>query len=570
MLSLPTTRPFTIRLTYWAIGLIILLGLVFYVTVFRYAVNVPLVDDFLFLFSITRLTDPATSPGQALAILLEQHNDHRILLARLFVLADYLLEGTINYRTLIIISSLSVLGLLWVVGWLLRRAGLPVWALVPVALLLFQPSYYENVWWSLSALQHTVSLLAYLGLFILVLKPDRRAQIGALLLTGLMIYSNSNGIMAWIAACLLLVIQHRWRWVSIWFLTGAILTVLYYTVQYDFRSGKSIQSSLTNPDWLAKSILGFLGGGFFLEGRPWLGPLSGNRVVVLAGLTILGVFAISLWLAGRQYVKNRLFFTQPAAQSALVLLALAAVLTGTALAAGLTRSDGLFLLMDRYGIYSILALITAYALVLIHSGERTRQRLMAFSALLAAWFAFSGWTIYLPRLINFRNARISETYSLSRYGRSPASNLFLLDPYWQGLLKKGMSQGIYRLPDSPLAAAFPVVDKGAGEPTDTQFTFTNGFDGTAQEPAVYLHHPTLSPPDYLLLRSAAETHVLPAGRLPERSYRRLLRTGNWLTEGVTSSFFPRTLKPGDYRIGYLHLTESGPRIAWTSQVYTRR
>ena len=155
----------------WILGLIGFLAIVFYAAIYRYAINVPVVDDLLYIDSIRRITTPGTSVAEVARVLVEQHNDHRILLSRLIVLLDYWAEGQVNYRMLTLVGSLSVAGILWQLYRVFREANLALWLIVPVALLLFQPSYQEDVWGVLCLLQHTVTLFLTLIVFRLIV-PD--------------------------------------------------------------------------------------------------------------------------------------------------------------------------------------------------------------------------------------------------------------------------------------------------------------------------------------------------------------------------------------------------------------
>ena len=118
----------------WVVGIIILLASAFYAAILRYAINVPELDDLMFVDSMRRIFANGTTLREVARLLVEQHNDHRILLSRLIVLADYLVEGQVNYRTLTLLGSLSVAGLMWLVYRLFRQANLALWLVLPVAL----------------------------------------------------------------------------------------------------------------------------------------------------------------------------------------------------------------------------------------------------------------------------------------------------------------------------------------------------------------------------------------------------------------------------------------------------
>lgn len=528
----------------------------FYVLVVVFAVNIPVVDDFLFLFKVARMVDPATPWREVIHLLIEQHNDHRILLSRLIVLGLYGLEGQINFAHLIIVGSLSIAGIWFFWRKLFQREGLSFGALLPITVLLFQPSYLANVWWALSVLQHTVSLLGYCWLFWLALRPGKQAQVWALGLGALLLFSNSNGVVAWFTVVILLAIRRQWKKAALWAIAGVGLIGLYYGVGYEFKSSSSFQSIMHHPLWLVKSVLGFAGGAFHMQENAWA-FIPANVLTTATGLAVLAIIAFGWWQAlfNQRYRPSSGF---------LVLLGLSLVLLGTAGAAALTRSNGSLMVVDRYQVYSILCVVVAYSLVLMVI--RTRQLYVVSAAtFFSIWFAINSYLQYIPDLIIQRNEVLSEVPSLTLTGKSVISNLFMLDPFWQGWWKKGLDWGMYRLPDMPIAA----IPAFSGATSPLQFTKDSVLDPSTGYMMVYLRHKQMPAPDFLFLRSATEWHLLPAKPPVERNHLQLLANGRWFKPGVESFFYPIMLAPGTYQIGWVGLNAGNPRFYWTNQTITR-
>ncbi|WP_234735433.1 hypothetical protein [Tellurirhabdus bombi] len=539
------------------IGLLTLLAILFYVAVLGFAVNIPIVDDYLYLFSLTRLTDSATTLSQGFTLLLEQHNDHRILLSRLIFLADYFVEGTLNFKTLIFVGSLSSLGILFVIARMLNQQSVSSWALLPVALLLFQPSYHANLWWALSVLQHTVSLFGYFILFQIALKPKYTSQIGALLLALLLLYSNSNGIFAYFAVIVLLGVQGRWINAVVWLIIGVLFIGLYFTVGYDFRSQSSFQTIIQHPIWLVYSVVGFVGSVFYLDGYRWLLGIPSQAVVWVTGLVILGIFALCWSFCFRQarYRKSAPF---------LVLLGLSLVLLGTAGAASLTRSDGNLLLVDRYQVYAILLLITAYLLLLFVVKKSVQQRVIVGLAVTSGLFYVNSWLQYVPDLLNKKNSLYADAWNVQTHHQSVLSNLFLMDPFWKGWLDKGLEREQYQFPQPALSALNSALQQATAAASTVSFKVDSIIDPSTNSTLIELANPDLVAPDFLVLQSKDKTHVLPALRTPERNRFTLLTTGNWFREGTRSYFYPGPLTPGSYQLGLIRLAQQ-PTLQWTNQ-----
>ena len=122
----------------------------FYAFVFRNAVNAPFFDDLAYLEYILKFLeapDFLSFAGQ----FLDKHNGHGVMTAKLAFWIDYLIEGNVNYRHLIIASAALVLGIFLYFLRVLYKNGFSIAFTLPVALFLFNPSYHENIFWAASS-----------------------------------------------------------------------------------------------------------------------------------------------------------------------------------------------------------------------------------------------------------------------------------------------------------------------------------------------------------------------------------------------------------------------------------
>ncbi|XWW48162.1 hypothetical protein JYG30_12305 [Fibrella sp. USSR17] len=539
--SLRPTRP----ADWWVACIILLLATVFYTAIIRYAINVPQVDDFLYIDSIRRIFTEGTPFAEQLRLLVEQHNDHRILLSRLIVLGDYWLEDQVNYRTLTLLGSLSVACLLWQVYRLFRQAGVAAWLVLPVALLLFQPSYQEDVWWVLCLLQHTLTLLLMFLVFRLITRPARSAQVGALALGGLVLYSNSNGLFLWIAVVVLLLLSRQWRWSLIWIVTGLVLIGLYFGVNYNFVAKGSLAAVARHPGWVVKSIVSFMGSAVYFDQRRWL-LLPGQWLVLGLGAVVLLVI-IGSWV--------RLFLTmnRPISPAIIPLLGIGLVLLGSGVAAALIRSDGSLMIIDRYQLYAVWCLIVLYGLLVMQLTGGARLIVAWLGIGVAAWFWLNAWLYYGPQLADRYNRQVAEGMALKEYRYSVMSQLFGRDPYWQKGWEQAMKQGIYQVPDLPeirgvetALQASPVLD------STTVFVTESRLLSYLNTDALFLEQTAIPTPNFLYLQSETNRYVLPAQRMPKPIMK------PWLADkGVKSFVLPVMLKPGTYRIGWVRYAANG-------------
>ncbi|MBO0936742.1 hypothetical protein J2I47_09315 [Fibrella sp. HMF5335] len=535
------------------IGLIALLVALFYAAIYRYAINVPVVDDLLYIDSIRRITTPGTSLSEIARVLVEQHNDHRILLSRLIVLADYWLEGQVNYRTLALAGSLSVVGLLWQLYRIFREAALALWLVLPVALLLFQPSYQEDVWGVLCLLQHTVTLFLTVIVFRLLARPEPSAQMGALALGGLVLYSNSNGLFMWMAAVVLLLLLQRWRWAIAWVVAGVVFIGLYFGIDYTFVSKNSLATAAEHPGWIVKSILSAAGGAAYFDGRKWL-LLPVLLVVMVLGTGVLLVIVVS-WL--RALLQTKKVISGPMVP----FLGIAFVLLCSTGASALTRSDGGLMVPDRYQIFCISYLIVIYGLLILQLPKRWIPAVGLLGIGFTGWLWLNAWLYYGPLLSERYNRLVAEGMALKHYHYSVMSQTFGLDQDWQRRWEMAMSRGIYQVPDLPeiwgvevALKAPPVVD------STTRFATRTERLGFLNSDALFFQQDTLPTPRFLFLRSVGNWYLLPAQSSP----RPILKP--WLpARGAKSMVVPVMLKPGIYQLGWIRQTPTG----WHSTVSTQ-
>ncbi len=521
-----------------------MLALLFYAAVWHFSLNVPLTDDWLLVFTLTRVIDPATPWPEALRLLTEQHIDHRILGARLLILADYVAEGHLNLRTLLVGGSVCVAGFVWLLHRFFRQANRALWAILPVALLLFQPSYQEDVWWLICLLQHTLTLFLSLYLFSQIDRPGTLAQVGMLGLAALLVYSNTNGLFVWVAMLGLHLLRRRWGRAAVWAAVGAVVFGLYFWLDYSFRSKGAALALWQHPAWVLNGLVGFVGGGVAFEGRRWLGVPSAWAVVG-AGVSILGLMAISGWRA--------VFGQKKPSASLLALLALSFVLVCTGGAAAVARGTGGLLVVGRYQIFAVLCLVVAYALLVLQLTNPRHQRLVVAGATgLAGWFWLNAWLLYGPALAHRHNALLADALNLRTYGRSVTSQAFLAVPFWQNLLQQTRERGIYAVPDFPQTAGLVQALKQTPTSADVIFRVDSAFSNVHYVPMQTISHDTLPTPTYLCLWSAQHAYLLPATP-PPASFLKPLGTGR----GVTSAVMPTLLLPGQYRIGWVRKDPTG-------------
>ncbi len=170
---------------------------VYFSYVFRYTLNIPHMDDydailgFLVNFKNADFADK-------LGLLFSQHNEHRILSSRIVYVLYYSLCGSVNFKNIIVINTLLLVGVFAVVAVFIKRV-LPANWVVPVVILsfcLFDINNYDNAVFASYGMQNYGIVLWFVSSMLCYTGTKRWYLLPAALLQILCVYSSGNGILA--------------------------------------------------------------------------------------------------------------------------------------------------------------------------------------------------------------------------------------------------------------------------------------------------------------------------------------------------------------------------------------
>lgn len=136
------------------IGLVAVPVVYFFILLDAHLVNIPYTDDFNLLETVQKLRNSG-SFVEMLKALFEQVNQHRFGFERIVMLIMFVLTGTVNIKTQIIIGDLFMLGIGYLLFLSLKRAQVSWYWFIPVPYMLFNLVYFENAYWGIAALQNT-------------------------------------------------------------------------------------------------------------------------------------------------------------------------------------------------------------------------------------------------------------------------------------------------------------------------------------------------------------------------------------------------------------------------------
>jgi hypothetical protein len=320
--------------------------------------------------------------------LIDQHNEHRHLLFRLLLLADFhLLRG--NHVLLFASMPAIQLAFVVIIGWLLRKfenVPAPIWRSTVglAAFCLFCPSQVENFAWAFQVsffVPGVCALLAFTSVALhqtLVGKPVLQwASIGGgVIAAALATFSNANGMLIWpLLIAVAIALRLPWKILLVQFLAG-LSVVLSYFVHYVHPLGHAAPfESIRHPWTVIEYVAKYLGGSF---------PLSNHTLSVPLGLAgLVAAAALGLWAISRGSTR-RPFIA--------VLFGLMSLALATALITALGRinfgTDQAF--ASRYQTYALLFWFCIGSMLLLGA---SRARLRELTPLLmAVILVIMGWS----------------------------------------------------------------------------------------------------------------------------------------------------------------------------------
>lgn len=383
----------------WGFLIFVPVALYFYF-LSEYALNIPKWDDHALKAFIVEFED-AKGLIPKLQSFFKQHNEHRIALDRLFTLIVYKIHGSIEYRWLMWIGNLTLLGLLLIFYRIFQKQKISIAYFVPIPFILFQLQLWENTFWGMAAVQNFAIIFLIFGLIYLITSEKRANFRLALLFAFLATFTSGNGITVFPVCILLLIIQRKFKDASI-FSAISICLILLYFYHYKFPTNNPSLAGI-GINSIVKGFFMFLGSVFDLMPNTSLNQnltILGGAILLVIGLIIAIYLIFNSKLFKKQRNLNHL---------KLFILGCLLFLIGTAILVTFTRiSYGeIGMLTSRYKIYSILLLIIIYV-SFISKVQAVHNRWLPLSLIFVAiCFNFIANFTNFKEVVNFKNQLIS-------------------------------------------------------------------------------------------------------------------------------------------------------------------
>jgi hypothetical protein len=268
---------------------------IFYYCSVLYSLNIPWFDDIenIPYFLVNWLEGQTFS--EKWQALIRPNNEHRVLAARLVVLAQYYVSGVLNFKVLVFLGNLTVLGFFGLFVYNFSRQSGRWFLILPAALLIFNMQSYLVTFMTIMSMQYQMVLLLTALSFTFLAKRGRLCFGAAMLIAYLDTFSMGNGMMVWPSGLVILLFQTRWKDALIWILAGGVSVFLYFS-GHDFVQGndKGFDYILQHPVSTFTGFFTMLGGVFDVIPNH---PFSRRMLLpFLGGLFFFTLFVI--WLVG--------------------------------------------------------------------------------------------------------------------------------------------------------------------------------------------------------------------------------------------------------------------------------
>ena len=410
---------FTGKSNYLLIPIFIAPIILFWVYIFRHAVNMPYMDDMELIDSINLIKE---NPSKLFSILVRQQNDHRVAFSRLGMLLIYILTGAIDFKLAIMLGFFNLLLLGYSLFLVYRSENSLSLSFLPAILLSFSPLVYADHLWSITAFQYTLSV-AFSILALNFLQPkNRNIWYVSLPLMAAATLTNLDGLSIIPVSILWLICQKRWRHVGLCVLFSCIYLAIYFT-NFKLSPASRLEFSSDSIVVMGHSFLAIVGSLAKIpsDTHAMIFSTITGGIIILAFIIIKispGIFNSS----GRQKLRSafELDFTD---------ISLLKVLASMAMIAIGRCADGADAMMGiRFQVYSVSLVVLFYFFLLKTFGNRGKD-ILAFAGCFAA-LLIGGYSYikYDPDVDTFSSGLKADSYNYAHNGLYLHQYLNLPDP----------------------------------------------------------------------------------------------------------------------------------------------
>jgi energy-converting hydrogenase Eha subunit C len=386
--------------------------------------NAPYLDDYYVVLKFLNMSG-GQNPDRV-AALLSQHNEHRMVFAKINALAARNFPGAVNFTALAVIGNF---GLFLILLFFRQIAGIKnnYILLAPAALMLFSFLHWETIYFATGSLQNIwVMGFAAACAYFLAQENYPAAAVFAFIAS----FTSGNGMLMFLIGGGFLVYKRKFRELGLWAIPAALAAFMYF-----FRYSRPYwEPGASNPAQGAAYFLCFIGSAFvnlFKQAVPQ------NAAVIAAAVAGIAILSASIYLTIKGY------YSKNPANYFIMLFVLGSGMLATIARSGYGPAQAF---SSRYVFMSIIILVCLY-IALLDLGI-IRENKAGIYALTGALVIFNVYSFSIAGRLQLDRKNNVERgmYLLAKYGTDIMENnphIFLTDRPGLDILNESKRQKDY-------------------------------------------------------------------------------------------------------------------------------
>ena len=539
-------------------ALLILFPVIIFYWVFqKYAVNTPHWDDFAIRNTLAKILE-TDSISEKIKLLFSQHNEHRILLTRISAWLVFLLQGTLNLKSLMFIGFFALIGLLAIFFQISKKNKLPLFAFVPISFILFNVGLFENTFWGMASVQNFgVIFFAFLTFYWLVFSIENQNKYFfylALFSCFIGVFTSGNGIVIPLIGCMVLLVQQRKKQLFIW-LSSSIIFIVSFFFNFQKNPENLVKTNFSDYKSIIKGIFATLGS--ILDSS----AIAPSKHLDLAMTLGLFLFIFMCMFAYKVILKkyNRASFRLSQHTNDLFLLACLAFIGITTVGIVLARIyyEMDILLTSKYKIYSILNIIIFYLVCINSLAERYKNNFIQLAIFFSFFFNFYTYFADYQNIRYLTQERITDQFKQQYSDKSfPAKGIMRVLQQHETAFYDSMIDEIWQVQDSTLqnlkieerAENFFLTLQKSGEVIDLTNPESGLYYILKSEKNIYLYPSHINT---LGIKAYLDRHFLANNQLKIINFRTIINR--------------LYIQSGNYRIGTIMVENESKTVVWSNQ-----
>ena len=331
--------------------------------IFKYAVNIPVMDDFDAVLNFTNAFSQAQTGGSKIAVLFSQHNEHRLVFDRIIFLCYYYLFHEVDFFFFIVFGNLGwILTTVMLVLYFRNFFDLSLNYLIPIPYMMLSFIHRDTMFFATPAIQFYWFMFFSVA-FLICLSKDKPLLFCVLFPIAL--FTSGGGIVLYPLGILFLVLKKKWKSFA-WFIVLSTACMVLYFFSYSTPiNHPSIFEAVINPLRSIAYFFAFLGN---------LLPVNTIAIPIGIILCILSVYFV-IMQPGDSFLRLAIGFVG--------LTALVTSFTRSGFGVEQARSA-------RYTLFPLLALVCIYIYIVSSISRSTSTHKLILTCAVCCAMAYWG------------------------------------------------------------------------------------------------------------------------------------------------------------------------------------